>query len=283
MNRQHYTQQETNLHTHSYFCGHGTGTIAEYVAEAEKQGVHLLGFSEHCPVVDNRWSRSRMALEQMSIYEEDIARAKEDTSLPLLTGYECDYLPQYRSYYQEIAERVDYLICSIHDLSFDLEREYSLFWNTLTKEDLHLYADLYCQALSSGLFLFGAHPDVFAYNYHIWDKEAEACSRAIIECAVAMDVPLEINANGMRKRKVDTPLGQRYSYPISEFWQIARTYPLKVVTNSDAHAPFEVNAGRKECFDFASEAGISFVSYQLEDSTLKVVSSQPAVLDNGRT
>ena len=136
MNTQHYIQQETNLHTHSYFCGHGTGTIAEYVAEAQKQGLKLLGFSEHCPVEDNRWNRSRMALEQMSIYEDDIANARAEASLPILTGYECDYLPQYRSYYQEIGARVDYLICAIHDLSLELEREYSLFWNTLTKDDL---------------------------------------------------------------------------------------------------------------------------------------------------
>lgn len=265
MNKKIYSQEVTNLHTHSFYCGHGTGTIAEYAKEATIEGLQLLGFSEHCPVEDNRWERSRMELSQIPLYEQDCEDVKEQYSgsLDILTGYECDYLRQYDSYYAAVKERVDYMVCAIHDLSEDIKREYSVFWNRLTKEDLATYADMYCAALSSGLFLFGAHPDVFAYNYFAWDSEAEAVSRAIIECAVDNDVALEINANGMRKRLV----GSRYPYPLTEFWKIASEYPLKVVTNSDAHAPFEVRSGREECFSLAEQTNLQFVTYQVDEKS----------------
>ena len=265
MNKNIYSQEETNLHTHSFYCGHGTGTIMQYTKEALQSGLSLLGFSEHCPVEDDRCKKSRMKQEQIPLYEQDCQEAKVqyDGKLHILTGYECDYLRQYDSYYASVKERVDYLVCAIHDLSEDLNQEYSVFWNRLSKKDLAAYADMYCSALSSGLFLFGAHPDVFAYNYFSWDAETEAISKAIIECAVANDVALEINANGMRKRMV----GSRYPYPLTEFWNIAKEYPLKVVTNSDAHAPFEIRSGRDECFSLAQEHNLQFVSYQVDDQT----------------
>ncbi|MGE4584599.1 MAG: histidinol-phosphatase [Sphaerochaeta sp.] len=268
-----YHQEAVNLHTHSFYCGHGIGTIEDYWKEAENKNLGLLGFSEHCPVPDGRWQRSRMLFDQMTQYEQDVQKAKalSPASLTILTGYECDYLPEYQGYYGEVKEHVDYLICAIHDLSFDLDAEYSVFWNRLTKEDLFSYTDLYCKALESKLFLFGAHPDVFAYNYHRWDAEAEATSRAILDCAHSMDVALEINANGMRKRKVITDEGERYSYPIKEFWELASQYDVKIVTNSDAHAPSELTDRSAAAKLFASSCNISFASFVLSDTGKPVI------------
>ncbi len=157
MQNQEYTQEVVNLHTHSFFyCGHGSGTVEEYVQSANEHGLALLGMSEHCPVPDGRWHRSRMDFAQIEAYERDCQTAREiaPEGLSVLTGYECDYLPEYQGYYAEVAERVDYLICAIHDLSTDLNHEYSVFWNQLSKKDLATYTDMYCDALSSGLFLF---------------------------------------------------------------------------------------------------------------------------------
>ncbi|MGH0054434.1 MAG: histidinol-phosphatase [Sphaerochaetaceae bacterium] len=266
MQIQEYTQEVVNLHTHSFYCGHGSGTVAEYVQEASDCGIVLLGMSEHCPVPENRWSRSRMDYSQMDSYEQYCQRAKKTApaGLTFATGYECDYLAEYQQYYGEVAQRVDYLICAIHDLSTDLDHEYSVFWNTLSKRDLATYTDRYCQALSSGLFLFGAHPDVFGYSYQRWDAEAEACSRAIIECAVANHMALEINANGMRKRKVKTDTGFRYAYPLSAFWELASEYPLQVVTQSDAHEPSLLKDRYDTCEQFASEHNLQFCSYRVK-------------------
>ncbi len=267
MQNLHLHQEDVNLHTHSFYCGHGCGTISEYVQEAAKNSIALLGMSEHCPVPDDRWQKTRMDYDQIASYEADCQKAKEQFAgqLVVATGYECDYLARYHQYYKEVKDRVDYLIFAIHDLaSEDTQGGASVFYGSLTKEDLHTYTDLYCKGLSSGLFLFGAHPDLFAYSYYTWDAEAKACSKAIIECAISNNVALEINANGMRKPAIRTEEGHRFPYPLSAFWEMAAEYPIKVVTNSDAHNPALLRDRFEDCSHFAEDHNLQFCSYDLE-------------------
>jgi histidinol-phosphatase (PHP family) len=269
MIKQKYTPEVVNLHTHSYYCGHGFGEVEEYAQQAVKQNLQVLGLSEHCPVPDDRWARTRMPKESLVPYSEDCLAVQEkyEDKLFVLRGFECDYLKQYHSYFTDyiLGElKCDYLLFGVHDLSLDINEEYSLFWNKLGKKDLFTYTDQYLEAMQSGLFLFGAHPDVFAYNYRIWDSEAQACSKAIIECAVSCNVALEINANGMRKEKIKTEKGSRYAYPLSDFWHLAAGYPVKVICNSDAHKPEFVNDKFVECKEFADSCNIAFSSYLIE-------------------
>ncbi|WP_320128283.1 histidinol-phosphatase [uncultured Sphaerochaeta sp.] len=270
MNKQTYTQEVVNLHTHSYYCGHGVGEVSEYAEQGLKQGLQVLGFSEHCPVFDDRWARTRMPRQMLLPYNQDCLAIREDYAekLVILRGLECDYLPQYKSYYTDyiLGELgCDYLLFGVHDLSLDLDTEFSLFGNRLGPKDLFAYTDMYLKALQSGLFLFGAHPDVFTYNYRTWDAEAIACSKAILECAASNAIPLEINANGMRKKKIETDRGLRYAYPLSEFWKLAANYPVKVLCNSDAHRPEFVNDRYPECKAFADECKLSLASYRIEE------------------
>ncbi|HKL58341.1 MAG TPA: histidinol-phosphatase [Sphaerochaeta sp.] len=266
MNIQTYTQEVVNLHTHSYYCGHGFGEVAEYAQEGLKQGLQLLGMSEHCPVPDNRWGGSRMPYSMLDSYTKDCLATKDEYAgrLEVLRGFECDYLPQYKSYYEELRERSDYLFFAIHDLSLDIDDEYSMFWNPITKDDLFTYTEFYLKGIESGIFLFGAHPDVFCHSYRAWDDESIACSKAIIECAIANDVALEINGNGMRKRLIKTSYGSRYPYPHHEFWKLASQYPVKVLCNSDAHKPSHVNDSMDLCLAFAKDCGIAYSSFQVE-------------------
>ena len=39
-----------NYHTHTYLCGHATGTPEEYVKRAIECGVKYMGFSDHMPL-----------------------------------------------------------------------------------------------------------------------------------------------------------------------------------------------------------------------------------------
>jgi histidinol-phosphatase (PHP family) len=265
-----YTQEKVNLHTHSWYCGHGKGEMYEYAEQAVAQGLEVLGMSEHCPFPDHRWEHTRMPFSMRGRYLEDCRSVRDAfaPSLKMPIGFECDYLPEYESYYRdEILGTLgcDYLICSVHDLAREKDKEFSLFSNKLDKQDLVAYTDLYLKALQSGLFLFGAHPDLFAYNYRSWDAEAEACSRAIIECASSCSVPLEINRNGMRKKLVRSEDGNlRYAYPLERFWAMATEYPLKVVCNSDAHDPAQVNDRDPECAAFAAKVGIQYASYTID-------------------
>jgi histidinol-phosphatase (PHP family) len=269
MNIKKYTQEVVNLHTHSYYCGHGFGEVEEYAQAALEQNLQVLGMSEHCPVPDDRWSRTRMPNDLFPNYNQDCLAVQEKYAgkLVVLRSFECDYFKQYHSYFKDyiLGELgCDYLLFGVHDLSLDKNEEYSMFWNKLTKKDLFTYTDQYLMAMQSGLFLFGAHPDVFAYKYLHWDSEALACSKAILECAVSCNVALEINANGMRKNKIETGKGSRFAYPLSEFWQLAATYPVNIICNSDAHKPEYVNDKYEACKEFADSHEIVFSSYTVE-------------------
>ena len=266
MNTESYTDREINLHTHSFYCGHGRGQVAEYVQAAAGTSLKALGFSEHCPFPDDRYRSTRMAFSQISHYEADVKEQQKGGGMRVLLGYECDYHRRHHEYLEEIAERTDYLIGAVHYLNGSDETDDSLFSRPLEKRDLARYADRYCTMLQSGLFLFGAHPDVFTYNHHRWDKEAEAISRAILECAATIGVALEINGYGLQKRVISTDEGSAHAYPHPRFWALAQEYPaLLVVTSSDAHKPGDVAYGVEETAAIAEENGLRLALYHVDE------------------
>lgn len=269
-----YGQRSVNLHTHSFFCGHGTGLVEEYAENAVEQGLEVLGCSEHCPTPDNRWSRSRMPFERLDEYVtacRDCAQLhgpQGRSDLLVLRGFECDYLPEYHSYYQDhlLDElRCDYLLFGVHYLQVPPRKDVPVHHGLLGKAELHAYTDQYIASMRSGLFLFGAHPDLFAFNYRKWDADAIACSQAIIECAVDLGIALEINGYGFRKPLIETPDGVRMAYPIPRFWELAAQYPLLVTTNSDAHNAAEVDVHWSACRQFAAGFGLKFVSVRVSE------------------
>ncbi len=266
MKRHTYTQREANLHTHSHYCGHGSGQIADYVRAAKMAGIGLLGFSEHCPFHDERYRSTRMAKEDAPRYEADVRAFQDAEDMVVLLGYECDYHRTYHTYLSDVAGRTDYLIGAVHFLNHASEADRSIFSGPLSKGDLARYADRYCSMLQSGLFLYGAHPDAFTYNYHNWDEEAEAISRAIIECAIEEQVALEINGYGLQKLVVPTQTGFRRAYPHPQFWALAALYPsLGVVRSSDAHIPGDVAYGIDETIAIARSNGLNLQSFTLTD------------------
>ena len=45
--------KRVNYHTHTSYCRHAKGTVAEYAQEARKSGLEVLGFSDHIPYPGN--------------------------------------------------------------------------------------------------------------------------------------------------------------------------------------------------------------------------------------
>ena len=271
MNSQRYTDREINLHTHSFYCGHGHGHIAEYVQAAASTSLKALGFSEHCPFPDDRYRSTRMAYADRQRYEADVASCQGAGDLKVLLGYECDYHRCYHQYLAETGERVDYLIGAVHYLNLSEEADDPHFSRPLEKRDLPRYADRYCQMLQSGLFLFGAHPDLFTYNYRRWDEETEAISRAILACAVSEGIALEINGYGLQKKVMQTEDGFTHTYPHPRFWALAAEYPdLLVVTSSDAHKPGDVAYGIEETAAIAHENGLRLAAYFVDGRSVTI-------------
>ena len=245
-----------NLHTHSFYCGHGSGEIKEYFDEAKTENFGLLGFSEHCPFPDGTYSTTRMAYEAMCEYERDVNALKGDGNTSVILGYECDYLPEWHGYFEELKERVDYLISGTHFMFRENGDRISPFSLSFSRKDIPIYAKLYIKAMETKIFDFMAHPDVFLLNYK-WDEDAKAASRDIIEAAVDLDMPLEINSNGIVKAEESGM--DEYGYPNRNFWSLAKEYGVKAVVSSDAHKVENLCRNYDRVYEFAFGSGIELL------------------------
>ena len=256
-----------NLHTHSEYCGHGTGKLEEYCIAALSQGIELLGFSEHCPLPDRRFSSSRMDNSQMTIYEKD-ARERDikHDSLKVLVGYECDYSPEYISYYRELLDsnRVDYLITGTHFIKTREGRYTSIFTNPMDSYGLKQYADTLLGAINSKLFSFVAHPDLFLSAFNGRKEEAMEVALEIIRCAKKSNLPLEINGNGMLKPKI----GGSYQYPKDEFWYLVEKEEAPVVMYTDSHTPSSLIVSYRLIKEYSNKFKLKLVYPEFTDNKL---------------
>ena len=265
-----YTPDKVNLHTHSFYCRHGSGTIDEYVAYAKSEGLGLLGFSEHCPLPDREYQKgNRMEFEELPLYEADIRKAQqENPDIRLLIGAECDWLPDEAGFYRDglLGERhYDYISCSVHDMpDASGEDHYLGHFKTMDVGTLLKYVKIYTDALRSGIFTFGCHPDLFMAGYRRWDADVIAASKDIIQCAIDCNIPLEFNDLGFRKKPIVADDGTvRQPYPVFEFWILASQLGVTAVTNSDAHKPKDVASHKRSTMVWAKEIGLKLSGWEL--------------------
>ncbi|NLY92247.1 MAG: histidinol-phosphatase [Firmicutes bacterium] len=239
-----------DYHTHTFRCQHAQGEVRDYAAVAVQKGLQVLGVTDHTPfptpLTNERWNQIRMSLSQLDSYEKAITEARQAyPQLTILKGMECEYIPDFLPFYREelLAKRqFDYLIAGNH-FFLCKDRWLGAHSHIKTGEELLAYAEHLIKAMASGLFAIIAHPDLFGNSYEGWDKHTIRCSKMILEAAAEYQIPLELNAYGLRKPLKDTTAGARPPYPLSPFWELAATVKgLTVVANSDAHHPADVGA-----------------------------------------
>ncbi len=269
-----FSSHETNLHTHTAYCNHAKGSVQEYVVEAKTTGrLSALGFTEHMPVPGD-FLKENMRISSLDAYVRDVRECATDTDgLLILLGGECDYFPSLRGYYEDEflgTYSFDYLTCSIHHYRDDITGE--LQYVSRSKDFtayLSRYVSTYIDALTSGLFLFGCHPDLFLAPIRDWNAELKAASIDIIQCAIALDIPLEVNGSGLRKPLIETTQGPRHPYATEEFFLLAADLGAKICCNSDAHSPSlvygrETDGFANECIAFSEKNHIRYVDWQID-------------------
>ena len=250
----------SNFHTHTYRCKHATGDILDYLEQAKKDGCKALGFSDHCPLpkdnIDN-WPEIRMTKEESYSYIKMIRDEGKNFDFPVLAGFECEWSTRYKSWYKDflIDElKVDYLVFGPHWVEHEGNFVYAPQFGD--KKLLHIYTDSMIEAMESKLFSFVAHPDLAMAGWKTWEDEAKSCFGAIIDCAIANNLPLEVNGQGIQKPMMKTEKGLRYQYPFDEFWFLAKEKGARIIANSDAHQPMDVILGAKKAKEFATNLGI---------------------------
>lgn len=231
-----------NYHTHHELCQHAEGTAEDYVKEAIKQGFKGIGISDHTPnpyfPLPERGYR--MQMNDLPNYLKDVKTVKEryKEDIKVYTGLEVEYFPGYDQFYQHLLSETDYFILGQHYISDDndIKKMYSAF-GLKTKEQIHRYKDYVVEAINTGYFDIVAHPELYLFSYQTFDQDALEVAETIAKAAKEHNVLLEYNANGYRKKTVDTSLGVQHVYPRKEFWQVVKRVGAKTILSSDCHLP----------------------------------------------
>ncbi|MBN2049072.1 MAG: histidinol-phosphatase [Spirochaetales bacterium] len=269
---------KTNYHTHCFYCD-GTGTPENYVLEAEKRGLSVLGFSSHSPVpFDTSWN---MKKENLPLYREDVRKAEKSVSgkLQVYLGLEVDYLRGLWGPDDLADEGLDYIIGAVHMLKHRGEgEEYlsvdgpdeefeALYTETYGRNIKNLVKDYYtmvCELMERHSFDFLAHFDLVKKknrnNRYFDEQEAwyRACALEALTLASEKQITLEINSGGISRGAIDTV----YPGP----WLLSEAHRLSVplVISADAHRPEHLDFHFHQSAALCRQAGYRNVRVYLD-------------------
>ena len=223
-------EEKALFHVHTFRCGHAKRVEDEvYVRAALYAGAKHLYFTDHGPFPGNPFG-SRMSYEALPEYLHTLGELKKryEGVLTIHIGLEMEYLPSYRSYYEDLLATpgMELLILGQHfseiargRYSFDLEGE------NLRKTFHHLSAVGIAEGIETGFFPVVAHPDRHFWFQDTWNASCEEAGKIITGRALKKGVILEKNLASLRD-----------GFYREEFWPL---FPRegRVVVGCDAHDP----------------------------------------------
>lgn len=233
-----------DLHTHNEMCGHATGTIEDYVQAAVKNGLNVIGISDHTPYFhseeDQPFPRITMARSGFANYIEEVLRLKEKyaNQIEVLLGIESDFFPEQSHVYKQYLEKepFDYIIGSVHFVD-----EISIFkrgrWEGLTSAEKvttkENYYHLIEQSARCGMFQILGHIDAMKGYYPEFSTiEVDAIDHTLRVIGES-DLVIEINTSGKTKDSGGW-------YPADDILERALFHKVGVTFGSDAHTPERV-------------------------------------------
>ena len=220
-----------NYHSHTYRCRHASGTETEYVEAAIYRGLKIFGFSDHTPQYfpGDYYSFMRMYPNELEDYCNTVRtlRSNYRNRIEIPLGLEAEYYP---ATWDEMYARakdagIEYLILGQHWLGNE-QNEHGSGGATADEALLRRYCHQVMDGLSTGVFTYLAHPDLFRFtgDREIYRKHMKELARF---CRQG-NIPLEVNLLGLYCNK---------HYPSSEFFAIAAEEGCSVILGLDAHAP----------------------------------------------
>jgi histidinol-phosphatase (PHP family) len=222
---------KANYHTHTFRCNHAYGTEKEYIENAIKEGLKILGFSDHVPMPfkEGYYSRFRMRPELLEDYMTTLLKLKKEYEgqIKILVGFEAEYYPKlFENMLSMLTPyEYDYLILGQHFIGNEEGCPYSGH-ETDDENVLKQFVDQCIEGMATGVFTYIAHPDIINYIYddNVYDENMERLCKA----AIKYNMPVELNLLGMEENKC---------YPRERFFHIASRVGNEVIIGCDAHEP----------------------------------------------
>ena len=251
----------TNYHTHCERCKHAEGSVENYVQQAIIDGFSVLGMSDHVPYPDFDYGY-RMDFAEIGDYIAEVREAQKKYSerITVLLGFESEYMREYRRYYEKLLDKygVEYLVLGQH--FYDIGGHWQSAYDISDTAECVTYARSVSEGLDTGYYSLLAHPDIVGVNCLEWDRNMDEMTDIIIDSAVRNDIPLEINANGVRRGYVTDSLGMHYTYPHFLFWEKVAESGAKVIISADCHNPALLNDNNVEkCRTIAKNWGLNVI------------------------
>ncbi|MCR8613170.1 MAG: histidinol-phosphatase [Mycoplasma sp.] len=222
-----------NYHSHTIHCNHAEQSIEDVIISAIESGYKTVGFSEHLYYPDTNRNYRLRTREDFESYISTVNKMKEKYSkkIKVLCALECEWIPEYKSWIDEISKRddIDYLVLGHHGDNLDENFGFMDFSNDYNL--MERYTNGMIDAIKSGYFLFIAHPDLPYKGSREIPKTFLKLFRKIIIEAKSNNIPLGFNGNGFSRRQS----GLLHYYPYPDFWKIVAEEKAPTLIELDAH------------------------------------------------
>ena len=237
-----------DLHTHTRYCRHATGTPAELVEAAIKKRVSHLGISDHYPLpkgFEDPAGDSAMHEYCLQQYWREVQELSKNKKIKVLKGVEVDYIPEYIDQIKNsltFLESPDYLIGAVHFIegwNFDFGEDKFLegIQKYGTVDEIYKkYYKLIRKMCQTKMFEVVAHLDLpKKFNYYPANHHPKINPDIdeTLDCIKDNNLVLEINTAGWRK-----PVKEQY--PSEEIIKKAYKREIQITIGSDAHCPEDV-------------------------------------------
>ena len=253
-----------DLHNHTTYCNHATGSMEEYIERAIELKIDIYGFSEHAPMEFDKGYR--LSFEEMRDYENDVLRLREKykNSIKILLGYEVDYIEGYIDE-RVLNAKVDYLIGSVHFLNrwgFD-NPEFIGGWQNRDIDDIWQdYFNAIRDMAKSGYFDIVGHLDLIKLFKYMPKRDIRVIAEEAFREIKRSNMVIELNSAGLRK-----PIGE--IYPSKYLLLMAYELDIPITFSSDAHAVEQIGFGYDEVKRVAKEVGYTkVVTFEQRDRQL---------------
>jgi len=250
-------------HIHTARCGHGTGTVADYVRHAQQAGLDVITFTEHVPLPSDLDPSRDYAMppEQWHDYVAEVRRATDEASdsVRVLLGAEADWLPGRMAHVTGLlaAAEWDVVLGSVHFLDgwvFD-SPEHADRWEHVDVDAVWArYFEVFAEAAASGLFDVMAHPDLVKKFGHRPEGDPASHYDQAARVLAHHDLVVEVSTAGLRKPCAEI-------YPSRKFLEACLRHGVRVTTGSDAHCPDEVGYALDDARELLRSVGYSHMVY----------------------